>query len=182
MILSSGTKKPKIHSSAYVAPTATISGDVTIGSGCAILHGASIVASGSPVTIGSDTVVMENAVVRSTEKLPVKIGDAVLVGPHATVIGVTLANDVRLPPNEVRMPPGDPYGATKALAESLRKLHAKDTAQAAHENVAPGGARRGEPDMLQAPVEAETVVDVMMVELQEMELRRQEALKKKPKQ
>ena len=33
MILSSGTKKPKIHSSAYVAPTATISGDVTIGAG-----------------------------------------------------------------------------------------------------------------------------------------------------
>ena len=33
MILSSGTKKPKIHPSAYVAPTATISGDVTIGAG-----------------------------------------------------------------------------------------------------------------------------------------------------
>ena len=31
MILSSGSKKPKIHSTAYVAPTATISGDVTIG-------------------------------------------------------------------------------------------------------------------------------------------------------
>ena len=31
MIFSSSTKKPKIHSSAYVAPTATIGGDVTIG-------------------------------------------------------------------------------------------------------------------------------------------------------
>ena len=62
MILSSGTKKPKIHSSAYVAPTATISGDVTVGASCAILHGAIVVAEGAPVTIGADTVVMENAV------------------------------------------------------------------------------------------------------------------------
>ena len=41
MILSSGTKKPKIHSSAYVAPTATICGDVTIGAGCACCTGRS---------------------------------------------------------------------------------------------------------------------------------------------
>ncbi len=50
MILSSGTKKPKIHSSAYVAPTATIAGDVTIGADCAVLHGAVIIAEGAPVT------------------------------------------------------------------------------------------------------------------------------------
>lgn len=179
MILSNGPKKPKIHSSTYIAPTATISGEVTVGQGCAILHGAVVVAAGSPVTIGNDTVIMENAVVRSMEKFPVKIGDGVLVGPHATLVGVTVANDTRLPPSEVRMPPGDAYGSAKAFAESIRKLHAKDTALAAHENVAPGGARRGEPDTLQAPVEADTVVDVMMLELQEMEIRRKEAQKKK---
>jgi serine acetyltransferase len=182
MILSNGPKKPKIHSSAYVAPTATISGEVTIGQGCAILHGAAVIATGSPVTIGNDTVVMENAVVRSTERFPVKIGDGVLVGPHATVVGVTIASDTRLPPNEVKMPAGDAYGSAKAFAESVRKLHAKDVSVAAHENVAPGAARRSEPDTLQAPVEADTVVDVMMMELQEMELRRKEALKKKNKQ
>ncbi len=53
MILSSGTKKPKIHSSAYVAPGAVIGGDVTIGPGCAMLHGAVITSEGAPVTIGS---------------------------------------------------------------------------------------------------------------------------------
>lgn len=181
MILGNGTKKPKIHSTAYVAPTAVVSGDVTIGAGCAVLHGAVIVAGGSPVSLGSDCVVMEHAVIRSTEKLPAKLGDAVLVGAHATVIGVTLPNEARLPANEVKLPPGDPFGPTKALAETLRRTHAKDAPIAAHENVAPGGTRRGESDMLQAPVEADTVVDVMLLELQEMELRRQEALKKKPK-
>jgi serine acetyltransferase len=167
MILANGTKKPKIHSSAYVAPTAVISGDVTIGQGCAILHNATIVASGSAIAIGNDCVIAEHALVKSTASHPVKIGDEVLVGPHASVVGVALPNGARLPANEVRMPPGDPYGATKAYAESLHKLHAKETAFAQHEK-AP-----------EAPVEADTVVDVMMLELQEMEHRRAEAKRKK---
>jgi len=179
MILASGGKKPKIHSTAYVAPTATISGDVTIDAGCAILHGAIITAEGAPLSIGKDCVVAENAVVKSVAKFAVKIGDECLLGPHATVVGVALPNGTRLPANEVRMPPGDAFGNTKTYAEALRAQHAKDAAQAAHENVAPGGTRRD--DTLQAPVEADTVVDVMMLELQEMEAIRREAQAKKNK-
>ena len=37
-------KTPQIHPSAYVAPNATICGDVIIGAGCRILFGACIVA------------------------------------------------------------------------------------------------------------------------------------------
>ena len=182
MIIANGTKRPKIHSSSYVAPTAVISGEVTVGPECAILHGAVIAAEGSPVTIGAHTVVMECAIVKSVAKFSAKIGDECLIGPHATVIGVTLANGTRLPANEVKMPAGDPYGAVKAYSDALRDIHARDSTIAAHENVAAGANRRGEPDTLQAPVEADTVVDVMMLELQEMEARRKEALEKKSKQ
>jgi hypothetical protein len=181
MILVNGPKRPKIHSSAYIAPTAVVSGEVTIGADCAILHGAVVAAEGAAVTIGAQTVIMENAVVKSTPKAPTKIGDECLVGPHATVIGVALPNGTRLPPNEVRLPPGDAFGPAKAYAESLRDVHAKDTPLDTHENVGPGARRRGEPDTLAAPVEADTVVDVMMLELQEMEARRREALEKKSK-
>ncbi|MBV8284481.1 MAG: gamma carbonic anhydrase family protein, partial [Candidatus Eremiobacteraeota bacterium] len=96
MIVSSGTKKPKIHSSAYVAPSATISGDVTIGPGCAVLHGAVVVAEGAPVTIGSETVIMENAVLKasggSALQFPLSVGDRCIVGPHAYVVGATIGN------------------------------------------------------------------------------------------
>ncbi len=180
MILSSGGKKPKIHSTAYVAPNATIGGDVTIDAGTAVLYGAVVVAEGSPVTVGKDCVVMENAVVKSTPKFALKLGDECFVGPHATVIGVTLANGTRLPANEVRLPAGDPFGSTKSYAEALRAAHARETTQTAHENVAPGGTRRGD-DALQAPVEADTVVDIMMLELQEMEAIRRESQAKKKK-
>jgi carbonic anhydrase/acetyltransferase-like protein (isoleucine patch superfamily) len=96
MIYSSGTKRPKIHSSAYVAPSATISGDVTIGAECAVLHGAVITAEGAPVTIGTHTVVMENAVLKasggSALRYPLSIGDRCIVGPHAYVVGATIGN------------------------------------------------------------------------------------------
>lgn len=96
MILSSGTKKPKIHSSAYVAPGATVAGDVTIGAECAILHGAVITAEGAPVTIGAQTVVMENAVLKasggSTLQYPLAIGDRCIVGPHAYIVGAAIGN------------------------------------------------------------------------------------------
>jgi carbonic anhydrase/acetyltransferase-like protein (isoleucine patch superfamily) len=215
MIYANGPKRPKIHSSAYVAPTATISGEVTIGAECAILHGAIIVAEGAPVTIGTSVVVMENAVVKSSggeaTQFPVKIGDASIIGANSSVIGatigngcfvaggarvyngVTLANDTRLTPNEVKLPkgeffetvfnletePGVAAKAAKQYAQFLRKTHAHDKPLDAHENSAPGARRRDEPDKLSAPVEADTVVDIMMLELQEMELRRAEAKKKK---
>jgi carbonic anhydrase/acetyltransferase-like protein (isoleucine patch superfamily) len=96
MILSSGTKRPKIHSSTYVAPTATISGDVTIGADCAVLHGAVIAAEGAPLTIGTSTVVMENAVLKasggSALQHPLSIGDRCIVGPQAYVVGATIGN------------------------------------------------------------------------------------------
>ena len=130
MILSSGTKKPKIHPSAYVAPTAAVSGDVTIGSGCAILHGAIITSEGAPVTIGADCVIMEHAVVKASGgtalQFPVTIGERCMVGSHALVVGatlqkgcaigsgarvyngVTIQSNTRVAPNAVKEPAASP--------------------------------------------------------------------------
>ncbi len=87
---------PKIHSSAYVAPTATISGDVTIGAECAVLHGAVVTSEGAPVTIGARCVVMENAVLKASGgtalQFPLSLGDRCIVGPHAYVVGATIGD------------------------------------------------------------------------------------------
>ncbi len=94
MMISSGTKKPKVHASAYVAPTAVISGDVTVEEGCAILYGAVITAEGAPVTIGANSVVMENAVLKSSGgsvmQFPLNVGESCIIGPGAYVVGATL--------------------------------------------------------------------------------------------
>lgn len=88
--------QPRIHPDAVVAPTAVVSGDVTIGAGCQVLHGAVITAEGGPVTLGDHVVVMENALVRASTAHPVHIGSHVLVGPMASISGATIADEVFL--------------------------------------------------------------------------------------
>ncbi len=87
---------PRIHPDAVIAPTAVVSGDVTIGAGCQVLHGAVITAEGGPVTLGEHVIVMENALIRASATHPVHIGDHVLVGPMASISGATVADEVFL--------------------------------------------------------------------------------------
>jgi carbonic anhydrase/acetyltransferase-like protein (isoleucine patch superfamily) len=82
--------KPRVDSSAYVAPTAVLCGDVAVGPGSRVLFGAVLVADGGPVVIGESTIIMENAVVRGRPAYPVRIGDHVLVGPHAHINGAMI--------------------------------------------------------------------------------------------
>lgn len=88
--------QPRIHPDAVVAPTAVISGDVTIGPDCQVLHGAVITAEGGAITLGGNVIVMENALIRATATNPVHIGDHVLVGPMASISGATVADEVFL--------------------------------------------------------------------------------------
>jgi carbonic anhydrase/acetyltransferase-like protein (isoleucine patch superfamily) len=90
MIIEHLGKRPQIHESVYVAPTAVICGDVTIGENSQVLFGAVLVAEGGPVMIGTHTIVMENAVVRGTSRHPTRLGDHVLVGPRAYLTGCTV--------------------------------------------------------------------------------------------
>lgn len=87
---------PRIDPDAVIAPTAVISGDVTIGAGCQVLHGAVITAEGGPITLGTHAVVMENALIRASAVSPVHIGSHVLVGPMASVSGATIDDEVFL--------------------------------------------------------------------------------------
>jgi gamma-carbonic anhydrase len=78
---------PTIDESAYVAPTAVLCGDVRVGAGARILFGAVLTAEDGRVEVGARCVVMENALLRGRGGHPVRLGDDVLVGPHAHVNG-----------------------------------------------------------------------------------------------
>jgi carbonic anhydrase/acetyltransferase-like protein (isoleucine patch superfamily) len=96
MLLEHQGKAPTVDATAYVAPNATLCGDVTIGPGCRVLFGAVITAEGGPVRLGAECIVMENAVVRGTPKDPIHVGDHVLIGPTAYLTGCTIDDDVFL--------------------------------------------------------------------------------------
>jgi len=88
--------EPSIHETEVIAPTAVISGDVTIGPDCQVLHGAVITSEGGPITLGASVIVMENALIRASATNPVHIGDHTLVGPMASVSGATIGDEVFL--------------------------------------------------------------------------------------
>jgi carbonic anhydrase/acetyltransferase-like protein (isoleucine patch superfamily) len=90
LILSHEGKAPQIDRRAYVAPNATVCGDVKIGPGSRIMFGASVIAEGRDIVIGRDCIVMEGAVVRSTDRHRTQIGSHSLIGPNAHVVGCTL--------------------------------------------------------------------------------------------
>jgi gamma-carbonic anhydrase len=87
MLLEHRGKRPSVDPSAYVAPTAVLCGDVRVGAEARVLFGAVVTAEDGFVEIGARCVVMENALLRGRAAHPVRIGDDVLVGPHAHVNG-----------------------------------------------------------------------------------------------
>lgn len=96
MIIEHRGRRPAVHPTAYVAPTATVCGDVTIGKDARVLFGAVLTADGGPVEIGPRCIIMENAVLRGVPRHPLRLGRNVLVGPRAYLTGCSVEDDVFL--------------------------------------------------------------------------------------
>ena len=89
-------KTPQVSASAYIAPTAVLAGDVTVGPHSRVLFGAVITAEGGPVHIGAHCVIMENAVIRGVPTQDTRVGDHVLIGPHAHLTGCVVEGESRV--------------------------------------------------------------------------------------
>jgi len=94
LIVTHAGKSPTIDPTAFIAPNATLCGDVTIGPNTSVGFNAVITAETGPVVIGSDCVIMENAIIRGLKHFPTTIGDKVLVGPHTHLTGCTVEDCV----------------------------------------------------------------------------------------
>jgi carbonic anhydrase/acetyltransferase-like protein (isoleucine patch superfamily) len=94
MLISHNGKIPEVHPTAYIAPSASICGDVVIGPNCRVMHGVSIIAEGGKITIGEHCIIFENAVLRSNANHSMVIGDFCLIGPNAHVVGCTIEDEV----------------------------------------------------------------------------------------
>jgi carbonic anhydrase/acetyltransferase-like protein (isoleucine patch superfamily) len=88
--------RPRVDSAAVVAPTAVVSGDVTIGADVIVSFGAAILGDDGPVMIGPGTIVRENVVVRAGSHHPVRIGSNVLIGAQSALYGCTVDDEAFL--------------------------------------------------------------------------------------
>jgi carbonic anhydrase/acetyltransferase-like protein (isoleucine patch superfamily) len=92
MIIERNGRSPSIHSSARVAPSAQIIGDVTIGEHCYIDYNVVIESSGAPIQIHDHVIVLANTVIRSVggssrPPFTAQVGDHTLIGPLCALAG-----------------------------------------------------------------------------------------------
>lgn len=79
-------RAPAVHPSAYVAPTASIIGDVTVGEQSSVWFGAAIRGDVMAIHVGARTSIQDNTVVHATHDwLETTIGDDCTVG-HGVIL------------------------------------------------------------------------------------------------
>ncbi|MCG0275186.1 MAG: gamma carbonic anhydrase family protein [Thermosediminibacteraceae bacterium] len=90
MIQDFNGKRPNIHESCFIAPTADIIGDVTVGENSSVWHRAVIRGDINSIKIGTNTNIQDGTVIHVTETHAVTIGNNVTVGHNAILHGCTV--------------------------------------------------------------------------------------------
>jgi carbonic anhydrase/acetyltransferase-like protein (isoleucine patch superfamily) len=90
MIIEYRGKRPKIDSSAFVAPNAVLIGDVEVGAESSVWFGAVLRGDNGPIRVGARTSVQDNAVVHVSERGRTSIGDDVTIGHCAVMEDCTI--------------------------------------------------------------------------------------------
>jgi carbonic anhydrase/acetyltransferase-like protein (isoleucine patch superfamily) len=85
-------KTPRIHESAFIAPTATIVGEVTIEENASVWYGAVVRADFTPIVIGAGTNVQDGAVLHGPGGNPIQVGRNVTIGHGCIVHGVSIGD------------------------------------------------------------------------------------------
>ncbi|NJS13289.1 MAG: gamma carbonic anhydrase family protein [Sphingopyxis sp.] len=86
-------KRPSVGKDVFVAPTAAVVGDVTIGDGASIWFSAVVRGDDMPILIGPGTNVQDGAIVHSTENIAgTSIGSNVVIGHGAILHGCTIGD------------------------------------------------------------------------------------------
>jgi carbonic anhydrase/acetyltransferase-like protein (isoleucine patch superfamily) len=85
MIIEYRGRKPRIHPTAFIAPTAVLIGDVEVGEESSIWFGAVLRGDNGPIRIGARTSIQDNAVLHVSEHGQTIVDDDVTVG-HCAVM------------------------------------------------------------------------------------------------
>jgi carbonic anhydrase/acetyltransferase-like protein (isoleucine patch superfamily) len=87
-------KYPVVAPGAWVAPTASLIGDVVIEDGASIWFNSTLRGDMAQIVVGKGSSVQDNVVIHTEEGGPTKIGSGCMIGSGATVHSSLLENDV----------------------------------------------------------------------------------------
>lgn len=90
MIIKYNQNVPKIGKHVFIAPTAVLVGDVTVGDGASIWFNAVLRGDMAPIRIGANSNIQDNCTLHTDFGKPAIIGENVTVGHNAVVHGCTI--------------------------------------------------------------------------------------------
>lgn len=93
MILDYKGIEPQIDESAFVAPNATVIGDVVIGEYASVWFGSVLRGDIAPIRIGRHSNIQDLSVLHESPDMPLTIGDHVTVGHKVTLHSCTIGNN-----------------------------------------------------------------------------------------
>jgi carbonic anhydrase/acetyltransferase-like protein (isoleucine patch superfamily) len=87
-------KCPAVHGSAWIAPSADLIAEVTVGEEASVWFGAVIRADNTPIVVGARSNVQEGAVLHSDPGAPLTVGAECTIGHRAILHGCTIGERV----------------------------------------------------------------------------------------
>lgn len=87
-----GDKAPQLGSDAWVAPNATVIGDVRLGANASIWWNATLRGDNDPIEIGANSNIQDGSVLHTDEGVPMRIGANVTVGHLVMLHGCTIGD------------------------------------------------------------------------------------------
>lgn len=138
------TVTPTIDPTAYIAPTAVVIGDVTLGARASVWYLSVLRGDMAPISIGADSNIQDSSVVHVDEGVPCTIGERVGVGHRVILHGCTVESDSLIGMgsvllNGVRIGSGSVVAAGAVIPEGMQ--------------VPPGSLVMGVPGRIVRPVD-----------------------------
>ena len=93
LIVGIGGKEPRLDAEVFVAPTASVIGDVTLHAGASVWYGAVLRGDVERITVGAQANVQDNVTLHADPGFPVSVGERVSIGHNAVVHGATVEDD-----------------------------------------------------------------------------------------
>jgi carbonic anhydrase/acetyltransferase-like protein (isoleucine patch superfamily) len=84
---------PNIHPSAFIASTAAVMGDVTVGQDASIWYQTVLRGDMAPIVIGAQSNIQDGTIVHVDEGVPCTVGQRVAVGHRVILHGCTVGDD-----------------------------------------------------------------------------------------
>ena len=86
-------KSPTVHPTAFVAPTASVIGDVTVEENASVWYGVVLRGDFGPIAVRAGANVQDGTVVHSPEGIVTEIGPGVTIGHSCVVHGATIGEE-----------------------------------------------------------------------------------------